>query len=71
MTALRSVIALVGDYRFTATIAFVVFMAVALRLFGAEIELLAAVLVIGCISAGYEHSRPHSQDKRRSKPGPK
>ena len=67
MTALRNVVALVGDYRFTANIALVVFTGLALRLFGAELELLAAVLIVGCLTTTYEHSQPRTQDKHGSK----
>lgn len=64
MTALRTVVALVGDYRFSATIAFVVLTACVLRFFGAELELLLAILLIGSLTAVYEHSQHQARDRR-------
>lgn len=71
MTALRNVVALVGDYRFTATIAVVVLTAFILRFFEAEFEPIAAILLIGVVTAIYEHDQPRKQDKRGSKLRPK
>jgi hypothetical protein len=67
MSALRSIAALAGDYRFTATIAFVVLTACTLRFFGAELELLAAVLLLGALTAVFEHHQSRTQDKTAAK----
>jgi hypothetical protein len=64
MPVLRTVVTLVGDYRFSATTAFVVLMACVLRFFGAELELLLAILLIGGVTAVYEHNQHHQRDRR-------
>ena len=54
MFGLRDVIALAGDYRFTATVAFVVLFVSLLKLLGADFDLVIAILLLGCATAVYE-----------------
>lgn len=67
MPAFRACFALVTDYRFAAIILLVVLVACALRGFGAEPEIIIAVLVLSCMSAVYEHRHHQARFRFRAK----
>jgi hypothetical protein len=66
MHTLRVLAGLAGDYRFTATILFVIVFASVLTIFGADFDLVIAVLLLGCATAVYEHHQHQTRSKATS-----
>jgi uncharacterized membrane protein YjjP (DUF1212 family) len=61
--ALRFLVVLAGDYRFTATLVLVVVSASIFKIFGGDFDVVIAVLLLGCATAVYEHIQHQAQDK--------